>query len=1072
MVTPIPKILAIDDTPANLMTLGAALDGEFELQIATSGPTGIGLALQSVPDLILLDVMMPEVDGFETFTRLAAQPTLKDVPVIFVTALDNFDSEVAGLSLGAADYITKPINVAIARQRIRNLLERERFRKEAQLQAVCLRKLTVAIEQSPASVAIANLDAVLEYVNPRFTEVTGYSAEEAEGLNPRLLQSGLTPPATYLDMWDKLTHGQIWKGELVNKRKNGELYWEETQIAPVKDATGTVSHFVAVKTDISARKELQLQREEILSRLQKIASRVPGVVYQYLLRADGSACFPFASDAIREIYRVTPEEVREDAAKVLAILHPDDLAGVASSIERSAKDMTPWVHEYRVRFDDGTVRWLAGNAVPQPEPGGAVLWHGFIMDVTQRKQAEAVFHGLFEQSAFLAGILDEQGRLLEVNATALRYTDATREQLIGQYFSDTPWWPHPQDRASLLQAMDQAYAGHACSFEACHPVPGGGSIDVLFSATPIRLENQTRLAVIGVDISERKSIEQKLRLAASVFTYTREGITIADARGLIVDVNEAFSRITGYSRDDVIGQNPRMFQSGRHDKAFYQAMWHDLREAGHWSGEVWNRRKNGEVYPELVSISAVRDAYGKTQQYVALFSDISAFKAHESELQRIAHFDALTNLPNRVLLADRLQQAMAQTLRRGQQLAVVYLDLDGFKNVNDQYGHNVGDQLLTTISKAMHHTLREGDTLARIGGDEFVVVLIDLDGLASCLAMLRRLLTSVAEPAHLGDLTLHCSASLGVTFYPQARDMDADQLLRQADQAMYQAKVAGKNQYRIFDTQQDSSLRDRHETLERIGLALAQDEFVLHFQPKVNMRSGQVIGAEALIRWRHPQKGLLSPAAFLPLIEDHPLIVEIGEWVIGHALEQIDTWQAAGLDMPVSVNVAARQLQQGNFVERLQIALAKHPQVKPTNLEIEVLETSALADVAQVSKVIEGCARIGVTFALDDFGTGYSSLTYLKRLCVNVLKIDQSFVRDMLEDHDDLAILQGVIGLAAAFKRQVIAEGVETIEHGTALLRLGCDLAQGYGIARPMPGADIPAWVADWRPDDAWSVVK
>jgi PAS domain S-box-containing protein len=334
-------ILAIDDTPANLMTLGAALQGEFELQIATSGLSGIELALQSLPDLILLDVMMPEVDGFETFRRLAAQPTLKDIPVIFVTALDNFESEVTGLSLGAADYITKPVNVVIARQRIRNLLERERLRKEVQMQAEHLRKLVVAVEQSPASIVITNLDASLEYVNPRFTEVTGYSAAEVLGQNPRILQSGITPKDTYLNMWDTLTHGRPWKGELINRRKSGELYWEEAQIAPVKDATGTVTHYVAVKTDISARKQLESQNEEALSRLQKIASRVPGVVYQYLLRADGSSCFPFASEAIREIYRVAPEEVREDASKVFAILHPDDIAELASSIERSARDNDP-----------------------------------------------------------------------------------------------------------------------------------------------------------------------------------------------------------------------------------------------------------------------------------------------------------------------------------------------------------------------------------------------------------------------------------------------------------------------------------------------------------------------------------------------------------------------------------------------------------------------------------------------------------------------------------------------------------------------------------------------------------
>ena len=589
------------------------------------------------------------------------------------------------------------------------------------------------------------------------------------------------------------------------------------------------------------------------------------------------------------------------------------------------------------------------------------------------------------------------------------------------------------------------------------------------AVTVVHDDTGARLLHMAVsDISERKRAEAKIHLAASVFGHAREGIFITDNQGIIIDVNDAYARITGYAREEAIGKSPRILNSGRHDHNFYAAMWSALIEQGHWSGEIWNRRKNGEVFAELQTISAVRDAQGKTQQYVALFSDISAIKAHQGQLEHIAHFDALTDLPNRLLLADRLQQAMSQATRRQQHLAVAYLDLDGFKSVNDHHGHDVGDSLLIALSHAMKASLREGDTLARIGGDEFVAVLIDLESTAGSVPMLSRLLNAAATPVHLGNLVLQSSASVGVTFYPQPQPVEADQLLRQADQAMYQAKLAGKNRYHVFDAALDSSIRGHHESLERIRTALEQHEFVLHYQPKVNMHSGKVIGAEALIRWQHPEKGLLAPATFLPVIEDDPLALDVGEWVIDAALTQIAAWHTAGLDLPVSINIGARQLQQDNFVEHLQTILARHPQVNPTKLELEVLETSALEDITRVSRVIEDCAKIGVKFALDDFGTGYSSLTYLKRLQVALLKIDQSFVRDMLEDRDDLAILQGVIGLAAAFKREVIAEGVETVAHGTALVQLGCKLAQGYGIARPMPAEQMPAWVATWQPDAAW----
>jgi diguanylate cyclase (GGDEF)-like protein/PAS domain S-box-containing protein len=682
------------------------------------------------------------------------------------------------------------------------------------------------------------------------------------------------------------------------------------------------------------------------------------------------------------------------------------------------------------------------------------------------QQSESHLRAIIAAEPECIKIVDAQGLLTQMNPAGLAMIEAdSLEQVRGR---DVKALLAPEYREAFAAMHQRVLAGESLQME--FEVLGlkGGRRWMETHAAPMWDHGQLAQLAVTRDISERKGAQAKLLLAASVFGHAGEGIIITDAKGTIVDINDAFTRITGYSREDAIGQNPRILSSGRQDQGFYAAMWNALIEQGHWSGEIWNRRKNGEVYAELITISAVRDGQGSTQHYVALFSDITAIKAHQSQLEHIAHFDALTNLPNRVLLADRLQQAMAQAQRRQQLVAVVFLDLDGFKDVNDLHGHESGDQVLITLAQRMKEALREGDTLARIGGDEFVAVLIDLEDPSASVPLLNRLLMAAALPVPVGDLTLQVSASLGVTFYPQAQDVEADQLLRQADQAMYQAKLAGKNRYWVFDAAQDDSLRSHHESLERIRLALENNEFVLHYQPKVNMHTGQVVGAEALIRWQHPENGLLTPAAFLPVIEDHPLAVDVGDWVINTALSQMELWHAAGLDLPVSVNIGARQLQQANFVDRLQAILANHPLVSPTSLELEVLETSALADMAQVSQVIEACAQIGVKFALDDFGTGYSSLTYLKRLRVALLKIDQSFVRDMLDDPDDMAILQGVIGLAAAFKREVIAEGVETVAHGTALLHLGCELAQGYGIARPMPPEQMPAWAATWQPYAAW----
>jgi diguanylate cyclase (GGDEF)-like protein/PAS domain S-box-containing protein len=570
---------------------------------------------------------------------------------------------------------------------------------------------------------------------------------------------------------------------------------------------------------------------------------------------------------------------------------------------------------------------------------------------------------------------------------------------------------------------------------------------------------------------EKEKRANELVLAAKVFTHAREGIMITDAKGNIIEVNDTFTDTTGYSREESIGNKPRILQSGRQSPEFFADMWQAILKECYWSGEIWNRRKNGEMYAEIKTISAVYDEHGITTHYVALGNDITPMKEHQNQLEHIAHYDILTNLPNRVLLADRLSQAMLQCTRHKQYLAVVFIDLDGFKAVNDAYGHDVGDELLIAISVRMKKALREGDTLSRFGGDEFVAVLADLATAEDCKPVVERLLLAASEPVTVGEVVLNISASIGVTIYPQD-NADTDLLMRHADQAMYVAKASGKNRYHLFDTVKDYAVKVQRESLKAIRNALDTHQFLLHYQPKVNMRTGRVIGVEALIRWQHPERGLLNPIEFLPVIENNPMIIEMGEWVIDSALTQISQWQIMGLKLPLStsVNIAAVQLQQPDFTQMLTTLLAAHPDVEPRYLELEVLETSALEDVQHVSNTMNACMALGVSFALDDFGTGYSSLTYLRRLPSSLIKIDQSFVRDMLDDTDDLAIVEGVIALAKSFKRDVIAEGVETIEHGITLLQLGCDLAQGYGIARPMPASDIPAWVNEWKPDFSWQL--
>lgn len=577
------------------------------------------------------------------------------------------------------------------------------------------------------------------------------------------------------------------------------------------------------------------------------------------------------------------------------------------------------------------------------------------------------------------------------------------------------------------------------------------------------------IATNNAALEEKAKVRQQL--AASVFTHAAQGIAITDAKGTIIDVNDTFTDITSYDREESLGKNLSMFSSSKQSAEFYADIMQALLEKGFWKGETWNRRKNGELYAEMKTINAVRDSRGVTTNHVVLCSDITQMKEHQEQLEHMANFDVLTGLPNRTLLADRLSQAMVQCQRRHESLAVAFLDIDNFKTINDKHGHNVGDQLLIIVSQRMKEALREGDTLARLGGDEFIVVLANLVKNEDCQPVIERLLLAASKPVMLDEMILNVSASIGITLYPQD-SVDADQLMRHADQAMYIAKGAGKNRYHLFDTILDDALKIQRENIGDIRSGFNRHEFVLYYQPKVNMHTGEVIGVEALIRWQHPVRGLVPPLQFLPIIEDHAISLDIGEWVIDTALTQLSLWQSIGITLPISVNISAHQLQQPNFVTRLEALLAAHPNVSSHNLELEVLETSALDDLMQISAAMHACRELGVHFALDDFGTGYSSLTYLRRLPASLIKIDQSFVRDMLDDPEDLAIVEGVISLAKAFQREVIAEGVETIEHGTALLHLGCKLAQGYGIARPMPASEIPAWLESWRPDNTWKALN
>ncbi|MBI5892007.1 MAG: EAL domain-containing protein [Nitrosomonadales bacterium] len=683
------------------------------------------------------------------------------------------------------------------------------------------------------------------------------------------------------------------------------------------------------------------------------------------------------------------------------------------------------------------------------------------------REREEIYSTLVNQAADAIVLIDgETLGFSEFNTVAHEGLGYTREEFAALTLADLQAQKSFEQVHRLVkQHLDK---GGNNLLEVAHRRKDGSVRMTQVSSRSVNIRGKGYLLAIWHDITERKQAEEQIKLAASVFHDANEGILITDAEGTILKINLAFSAITGFQPDEVYGKTPRVLKSGRHEREFYGKLWQQLLQTEHWSGEIWNRRKNGEEYPEQLSISAVKDETGKTSHYVGIFTDITEHKQQQEQIEHLAYYDALTRLPNRVLLADRMQQALARADRKNKIVAVCYLDLDGFKPINDRYGHKAGDSVLMEISRRLQDFIRAEDTIARLGGDEFVLLLTDLSGEDESEPILMRMLEIVTKPCEIqGDIKVNVSASIGVTFYPTDHN-DSDVLLRHADQAMYQAKQLGRNRMHHFDPRYDLQNRKLRELKTRVHAGLAYGDFILYWQPKIDLVYGRVVGAEALLRWKQADGSVLLPGAFLPQLENDDLIVEIGDYVIAQAVATLARWSELGLDLSASINVAARQMLAVDFMPKLHGALQGRADLA-AHLEMEILETAALEDLEKVKRLINECRMLGIGTALDDFGTGYSSMTYFRRLPVDTVKIDQSFVRDMLDNADDLAIVQGILGLTKAFGKNSVAEGVELTEQLAVLQGMGCNVAQGYAIGYPMPEQEFLRWLEDYKPDMSWA---
>jgi diguanylate cyclase (GGDEF)-like protein/PAS domain S-box-containing protein len=905
------------------------------------------------------------------------------------------------------------------------------------------------------------------YRSPRYYELFGQPASADQGDLGFFLKlmhpDDVTPMLAAMERHLAGETPTLEQDYRIRHPEKGERWIWARGRAVARDASGRATRLVGTVSDITERKQAD-------DHFRMVLNEAGDAVWI----TDQQGRYEYANEAACRLTGHSLDQLQD--MRIPDLIAPTDLPRLPEHLSKLAR-VPSLRQEWLLARADGSS--IAVDLTTAHMHDGRYMAFG--RDLSEQRRAAQI---LREREAQLARVLDgsDQG-YWDWNLRSNVFSVSTRfETMLGYEAGEMRLqpenWPrylHPDDYGPTMEALQRHFEGETPYFQAeFRALTKQGSWCWLLSRGRVveRDEEGKPLTMSGThtDINERKKHEEAQRSANAVFRSSYEGIMIVGTDRRISQINPAFSRITGYSEAEAIGQSPRMLSSGQHGPQFYETMWQSIQANDFWRGEIWNRRKNGEVYAELLSISVVRDAQGRVQQYIGVFADISQIKAHEAELDRVAHYDALTGLPNRRLLADRLQQSILRSSRSGKSSAIAFLDLDGFKAINDRHGHNTGDALLIGVAEHLKEVLRADDTLARLGGDEFVLILSEVHSPEECTLILERVLQAAAMPVAIDGLTLTVSASIGVSLYP-ADNADADTLLRHADQAMYLAKEAGKNRFQLFDPESDRKAQTRRKQLEQLAQALVHDQFVLYYQPKVDLLNGDIIGAEALLRWQHPERGVLAPGEFLPQLHGSELEREFGEWVIERSLAQIAYWQSMGLSITVSSNISANHLLQPGFYDYLAQALRRYPALPPQLLELEVLESAAISDMQQAIDILGRCKRLGIRFALDDFGTGYSSLTYLRKLPIDTLKIDQSFVRDMLVDHDDLGIVESVVQLAKVFGREVIAEGVETAEHGAALRALGCRQAQGYGIARPMPAGQFPLWCTQWRkqPRQGWA---
>lgn len=924
-------------------------------------------------------------------------------------------------------------------------------------------QLQTIIKYASDAVHILDREGNLVLFSDTFAQSLGYTNEEAASLNVTQWDAKL-PKEELLDRIHNLMHDSVIF-ETCHRRKDGSIFDVEINVTGVT-IRGELYLYAAAR-DITQRKAMEnaLQQSE-----ENYRELFEGVKEIKLVIDPENGDIINANESASQFYGYSSTQLCTMKISDINILSPEEIEAEMDSAHSGNRNHFYFKH----RLSNGEIRDVEVHSGPVTYNGKTLLY-SIIHDVTDRVRAErelelerSRLNVLIESIPDLIWFKDPEGVYLHCNSRFENFFGAKQSDIIGKTDYDFVEKPladffRENDRKAIA-------AGIPCvNEEKVTFALDGHEEDLETIKTVVKDEQGELIGVLGIgrDITLRKAHEEKMQLFANIYSSTHDGIIVCNAKEKILDVNPAFTEIVGYSRNEVLGRTPRFLSSGRQSKKFYAQMWEQIENAGFWKGEVWNRNKYGEFYAVQINISVIKNSEGAVTHYVGIFSDITSLKTHEEALEYMAHYDALTSLPNRTLLGDRLIMAISRAKRNRSLMAVCFIDLDGFKPINDLYGHKAGDNVLISIAQRLREEVRGDDTVARIGGDEFVVLLNDLDGIHNLEMILDRFLVSIKSPYVIAQNSVQVSASIGVAL-TSSGDIEADILLRRADQAMYVAKQMGRDQYHIFDVERDESIKEQHDMLKDMQRGLNEGEFELYYQPKVNMLTGEVFAAEGLIRWNHPEKGFLSPAVFLTALKGHALGITFDYWAINQAIMQCLLWHEKGCMIMVSVNLTGETLLNPHFIQDLRLLISKFPDFKPEYLTFEVLETAMLEDITHAKSIFNQCLEMGFRLSLDDFGTGYSSLTYLRHFPIHNVKIDQSFVKDILTEEEDLSLVESIIGLSKVFHKAVIAEGVESEAIGLKLIEMGCVFAQGYAISKPMKQELMLPWIRQYRPFESW----